>query len=54
MYPYDSPFKERWYNKDRWKEVLKRNGFCVSFIKEIEGNGKKFVNRYLFIEGVKS
>lgn len=53
MYPFDSPFKEKWYNKKEWEKNLKKNGFKLDKIEVIEGNGKKFVNRYYLIKGVK-
>jgi hypothetical protein len=49
MYPFDSPFREKWYSKNEWKNILKKNGFNLNKIEVIDGNGKKFVNRYYFI-----
>jgi len=51
MYPWDSPFREKWYSKQRWIEILKENGFEDIQIKVLEGAGKKYVNRYFFIKG---
>ena len=53
MYPFDSPFREKWFSKKEWEYYLKRNGFSLSNIETIEGGGKKFVNRYFLIEGNK-
>ncbi|GAX86851.1 conserved hypothetical protein [Lebetimonas natsushimae] len=53
MYPFDSPFREKWYSKKEWKKILKENGFTLENVEVIEGNGKKFVNRYYLIEGIK-
>jgi len=53
MYPYDAPFREKWYSKRAWKEMLKRSGFEMKRIETIEGAGKPYVNRYVFIEGEK-
>ena len=53
MYPWDSPFREKWYSKTKWIEILNKNGFKDIKIKVIEGSGKKLVNRYFFIEGIK-
>ena len=53
MYPFDSPFKEKWYKKNEWINILKRAGFMVEEIKVLEGSGKKFVNRYFFIRARK-
>ncbi|MEO1927627.1 MAG: methyltransferase domain-containing protein [Nautiliaceae bacterium] len=53
MYPFDSPFREKWYFKNEWIDNLKRAGLEVNDIDVIEGSGKKFVNRYYFIEGSK-
>jgi len=51
MYPWDSPFRERWYSKAQWIEILEDSGFKDITIKTLEGSGKKYVNRYFFIEG---
>ena len=53
MYPPDSPFREKWYNKNQWEYFLKICGFELTNISSVEGKGKKFVNRYYFIEGKK-
>jgi len=53
MYPWDSPFREKWYNKSKWIEILRKNGFKVETIEAIEGEGKKFVNRYFFVRSRK-
>ena len=53
MYPYDSPFREKWFSKKEWEYQLKRCGFEIDKVFEIEGNGRKFVNRYLLIKGEK-
>jgi SAM-dependent methyltransferase len=50
MYPSDSPFKEQWLSKRSWRKTLKRCGFELESINNIEGSGKKFVNRYFFIK----
>ena len=49
MYPFDSAFREKWYTKSIWIYHLKRAGFNVESIDEIQGDGKRFVNRYFFI-----
>jgi len=53
MYPYDTPFREKWFSKSEWEYQLKINGFSLIDIDDIEGSGKKFVNRYLLIRGEK-
>ena len=53
MYPFDSPYREKWFSKKEWEYQLKTNGFSLSDIEDIEGSGKKFVNRYLLIRGEK-
>lgn len=50
MYPWDSPFREKWLSKNRWKKILSKTGFRNCKILTIEGDGKKFVNRYFFIK----
>ncbi|WP_201334303.1 MULTISPECIES: methyltransferase domain-containing protein [unclassified Nitratiruptor] len=52
MYSFDSPFREKWYSKNEWEKILKENGFKVENIEVIEGNGKRFVNRYYCIRGI--
>lgn len=49
MYPYDSPFRERWYTKQKWKQNLESSGFYFKNCIILSGDGKKFVNRYFFI-----
>ncbi|BAF70366.1 methyltransferase domain-containing protein [Nitratiruptor sp. SB155-2] len=51
MYPFDSPFREKWYSEKEWEKILKENGFKLENIEVIEGNGKRFVNRYYFLKG---
>jgi len=51
MYPWDSPFKERWYGKKRWIQLLKTHGFDRIDIETIESRGKRWVHRYFFIKG---
>lgn len=33
MYPWDSPFRERWYFSSHWKRLLSARGFCVDSVK---------------------
>jgi len=57
MYPWDSPFRERWYSATKWKQILKKSSFKVKNIDIINNpNDKKvkFLNRYYFIIGEKS
>jgi len=51
MYPWDSPFREKWYNENKWVEILRENGFETMDFKSIEGAGKRFMNRYFLIKG---
>ncbi len=32
MYPFDSPFREKWYTFDNWQNILSKNGFVVEKI----------------------
>ena len=38
MYPYDSPFKEKWYSVKRWKKILAQNGFEVVDVETFTSN----------------
>jgi len=29
MYPYDSPFVEKWYSLNKWRDILNKNGFKI-------------------------
>ena len=54
MYPFDSPFREKWYGVQEWRYYLGVSGFFIKNLVTIEGRGKPFFNRYLFIEGKKN
>ncbi len=54
MYPFDSPFREKWYGVQEWRYHLGVGGFFIKNFVTIEGRGKPFFNRYLFIEGKKN
>jgi len=54
MYPFDSPFREKWYGVQEWRYHLGVSGFFIKNFVTIEGRGKPFFNRYLFIEGKKN
>jgi len=54
MYLYDSPFKERWYSKNKWIKILHKEGFLCKNIFTVEGDGKRLVNRYFLIESSKN
>ena len=51
MYPYDSPFKEKWYSMKKWEYLLKTNGFEIQNICRIDNPNDKIkkTNRYFFI-----
>lgn len=53
MYPFDTPFREKWYGRKRWLWHLKKAGFFSVETETIEGEGKPFVNRYFWITGEK-
>jgi SAM-dependent methyltransferase len=57
MYPYDTPFRERWYSKREWQELLRDGNFEIKDIFSINNpNDKKIklLNRYFLIVGQKS
>jgi SAM-dependent methyltransferase len=51
MYPYDSPFSEKWYSLNEWNEMLENNGFKVENIKSFTSKTGKlgWMNRYSMI-----
>ncbi len=53
MYPFDSPFREKWYNITQWEFLLKTNGFKIKDICYLDDEGSKVpkMNRYYFIAG---
>jgi ubiquinone/menaquinone biosynthesis C-methylase UbiE len=53
MYPFDTPFREKWYSKRSWEYLFSIHGFDITKIIDIEGSGKKWVNRYFMIIGEK-
>ncbi len=55
MYISDSPFREKWYSKNKWKELLDNNGYHVDAIHRINIIGGKIplLNRYYCILGIK-
>jgi len=56
MYPWDSPFREKWYTKSRWIEIFEKYNIEMKKI-EIINNPRdkkvKFLNRYYFMVGEK-
>jgi ubiquinone/menaquinone biosynthesis C-methylase UbiE len=59
MYPWDSPFRERWYLARKWRRMLTTAGFEVRSTQRLVGSGetgwKRFarVNAFLVVGGVK-
>ena len=54
MYPWDSPFKERWYSKSKWLKNFYNHGFTMKSIESINNpydRKVKFLNRYYFMVG---
>jgi SAM-dependent methyltransferase len=51
MYPFDSPFVEKWYSLSKWKSILIQNGFIIDTIKTFNSkNGKLgWMNKYNII-----
>ena len=51
MYPYDSAFNEKWYSIEKWKKLLKYNGFKVEDIESFTSKTGKlgWMNRYSII-----
>jgi len=42
MYPFDSPFIEKWYSLKSWKKILNRNGFQIESINTFSSKNGKF------------
>lgn len=56
MYPWDSPFRERWYKLKEWKEIFEKYGFKMNSINKINSPSDKkikFLNRYYLLIGEK-
>ena len=54
MYPWDSPFRERWYKRREWIKIFKENNFKIKQIDAINNprdKKVKFLNRYYFMIG---
>ena len=53
MYPFDSPFREKWYSIKEWENLLKRHGFEIKHICYLDNEFDKVpkTNRYFFIVG---
>lgn len=51
MYPFDSPFKEKWYSISTWKSLLKKSGFSINKRYSFTGNKnrKLLENRFNII-----
>lgn len=48
MYPYDSPFTEKWYSLNQWKGILSKNYLTIENIKTFYSKQNK-KNRYSII-----
>ncbi len=48
MYPFDSPFLEKWYSIKEWKSMLDKNGFVVEDIKTFTSKSS-WMSRYNII-----
>lgn len=55
MYPFDSPFREKWYGAEAWQYHLKVSGFEMKDIAYLDNKNDKIpkTNRYFFITGEK-
>lgn len=50
MYPFDSPFIEKWYTINRWKQILTRHDFIVyKTYTFCSRGGRSIMNRYSVI-----
>jgi hypothetical protein len=50
MYPYDSPFREKWYSNSKWREMLQRYDFELKKVIPIRSSvGKKSGMNKFFI-----
>ena len=48
MYPFDSPFLEKWYTSKEWKSILLRNGFEIESISSFD-NPSNWMSKYNII-----
>ncbi len=56
MYPWDSPFREKWYSQKKWVDIFKKYSLDmknIAFINNPNDKKIKFLNRYYFMVGVK-
>jgi hypothetical protein len=51
MYPWDSPFRERWYSVGHWKEILTEAGFEVQHCQRILNPGDRGWRRFVRMNG---
>ena len=54
MYPWDSPFREKWYGKIQWREIFGKYNIEMKRIETINNprdKKVKFLNRYYFMVG---
>jgi ubiquinone/menaquinone biosynthesis C-methylase UbiE len=55
MYPWDSPFRERWYCAGKWERMLSAAGFCVTFTRHFVNPNERgwrqwiWMNRFLLL-----
>src|SRR5207249_807140 len=47
MYPWDSPFRERWYSARRWKSLLREAGFVTLSIRVVNDPAARGVRRWI-------
>jgi len=54
MYPWDSPFREKWYGKSQWRDIFGKYNIEMKQIETINNprdKKVKFLNRYYFMVG---
>lgn len=45
MYPWDSPFRERWYSLGKWRSMVKAAGFTIEKSQRVQNPGDKGLRR---------
>lgn len=47
IYPWDSPFRERWYFASEWRHLLQKEGFIVNYCNSVQSPGDRGWRRIL-------
>lgn len=51
IYPWDSPFRERWYTRGQWRRILARHGFRTVRVRGMQNPLQRGLRRLLRLHG---